>query len=135
MERTDYKKIIIIGTEEYTQDQQIYFNNMLKHVDDEILVISLSEEHNAKNCINIKSAPDFFMLYRLLDLIMPETKQHNIPISVYISKCDKHTISNVINLKLLGIENVYLSKCTPIMLNPTLTSTLSDIYGIKPTAE
>lgn len=128
-----YKQIIILGTEENTQEEHNYFDSMLKHIDNSTLVISLSEEHNAKNFVNINSAPDFYMLYQVLESILPEAKKHNIPLSVYISKCDKHTISNVINLKLFGIENVFLSKCTPIMLNPTLTATLENIYNIKPT--
>ena len=61
------------------------------------------------------------------------TKEKGIDISVFISKCDKHTISNILNLKKLVVKNIFLSKCTPIMLNPTLTETLKKEYGIHST--
>lgn len=129
----DYKNIIIFGTEELTKEQQEYFNNLVKNIKNDTFIISLSEQHGNKNSINIKSAPDFYMIYRILEYILPCALKNNIKISLFIAKCDKHTISNVINIKKLGVDNIFLSKCTPVMLNPTLTNTLKNLYGIVPT--
>ena len=74
----------------------------------------------------------FEIIYYILDKISASSNLKNIDISIFISKCDKHTISNIISLKEKGIKNIFLSKCTPIMLNPTLTSIISKHYNILP---
>jgi len=127
------KNIIIIGTEEFTQEQRDYYNTLSKYVKEDSFVISLSNYHNIKNFVRINSAPDFYMLYRILEKLLPTAKQNKTKISLFLAKCNKHTISNVINLKHMGVDNIFLNKCSPIMLNPTLTKTLKKIYDINPT--
>lgn len=128
-----YKNIIIVGTEEHTVEQKNYFENLIKKLDENTFVISLSEKHNFKNFIHIKSAPDFYMIYRIWNILKQYINKDNTKISLFVSKCDKHTISQVLNLKQLGFDKIYMSKCTPVMLNPTLTATLKTIYDITPT--
>lgn len=129
----NYKNLIILGTEEHTKEQQNYFEKLLKLIQKDTLVISLSKFHKENNIITINSAPDFFMIYRIYESLNPTIKNNKINTTLFLAKCDKHTISNVLNLKNLGINNIFLSKCTPVMLNPTLTKTLKTIYGINPT--
>ena len=124
-----YKNIVIIGTEVYNHEQKDYFNKLLKFIPKNTIVISLTNEFIGEKIININMAPDFYTIYRIINKL----KSINIDITLFLAKCDKHTISNVLNLKELGVKNVFLSKCTPIMLNPTLTNTLKTIYHIKPT--
>ena len=128
-----FNSIVIIGTEEKTQEQKEYYNSLAKHINDETCVISLSDWHNIKNFIQIKSAPDFYMIYRILEKIFPFTFKNGVKISLFLAKCNKHTISNVINLKNMGVDNIFLNKCSPVMLNPTLTDTLKKVYDINPT--
>ena len=105
----------------------------MKHISDKTLVISLSEKHKVKNFVHINFVSNFYMIYEIYKRIKDVAKTNNVKISLFLSKCNKHTISNILNLKRLGLENIYLSKCTPIMLNPTLTNTLKTVYGICPT--
>ena len=128
-----YKHLLILGTNEYTNETKTYFENLIRHADKTTLVISLSDIHEDKNVITINSAPDFYMIYRILEILKPTIEQYKIITSLFIAKCDKHTISNLLNLKRLKVDNIYLSKCSPVMLNPTLTDTLKNIYGINPT--
>lgn len=128
-----YKKIIILPTEINTVLLNKYFDALLSQVDKETFVISLSEMPHRHNSLVINSAPDFYMLYRILEKIQESANEYGIDISVFVSKCDKHTISNILNLKKRGVKNIFLSKCTPIMLNPTLTETLKSEFDIKPT--
>lgn len=130
-----YKNIIIIGTEEQTQEQKTYFQTLVKRVKNDSIIISLSEKYDIKNFYHINSAPDFYMIYRIWDKLKPYINPELTKISIFIAKCNKHTISNMINLKQQGINNIFLSRCTPIMLNPTLTKSLEDLYGIKSTSD
>ena len=129
----NYKNIIILGTEILTTEQQTYYNKLLKIIPDNYAVISLSEFSHRKNFININSAPDFYMIYRIWDMLKPYTKNNGTEVCLFLAKCDKHTISNIINLKKKGIDKIFLSKCTPIMLNPPLTKALTELYEIQPT--
>ncbi len=128
-----YKKIIILPTEINTRVLEKYFESFLAQIKNDTFVISLTKINYKRDSIIINSAPNFYMVYKILEKILEPTKEKGIDISVFISKCDKHTISNVLNLKKLGISNIFLSKCTPIMLNPTLTETLRKEYGIHST--
>lgn len=128
-----YKNIIILPTEMNTVAQKKYFESLLTQINKETFIISLSEIKHRNDSIVINAAPDFYMLYRILEKIQTPANRYGIGISVFISKCDKHTISNILNLKKLGVKNVFLSKCTPIMLNPILTQTLEKEFDIKPT--
>lgn len=129
----DFKNIIIIGTEEHLIEQKEYFNKLVKQLDENSVVISLSEIHNGKNFIHFNTAPDFNMVYKILEYLDKYIDKTKTKISLFLAKCDKHTISNIINIKRLWGVDVFLSKCSPVMLNPTLMSTLKDIYGINPT--
>ncbi|MCR5265249.1 MAG: hypothetical protein K6E29_01480 [Cyanobacteria bacterium RUI128] len=129
----NYKNIIIIGSEEHTQEQKNYFNHLLRYTKKDTLVISLSAEHSAENFININSVPDFYIIFKIWDRLKPYTEKNKINVSLFLAKCNKHTISNLLNMKRLGMNNIFLSKCTPVMLNPTLTHTLHTQYGINPT--
>lgn len=129
-----YKNIIILPTEINTVSQKKYFESLLTQINKETFVISLSEIKHRNDSIIINAAPDFYMLYRILEKIQKPAMQNNVDISIFISKCDKHTISNILNLKKQGIKNVFLSKCTPIMLNPILTQTLKEKFDIRPTS-
>lgn len=128
-----YKNIIILPTEINTVAQKKYFESLLTQLNKETFIISLSEIKHKHDSIIISSVPDFYMLYRILEKIQQPAESNNIGISIFVSKCDKHTISNMINLKKQGIKNVFLSKCTPIMLNPVLTETLQKEFDIRPT--
>jgi len=128
-----FKNIIILGTEEFTNEQRRYYDLLTKHISNDCFIISLSGEHDIKNFVRINSAPDIYTVYRILDKILPSINREKVKITLFLAKCNKHTISNIINLKSYGVDNIFLSKCTPVMLNPTLTKTLKSVFGINPT--
>ena len=128
-----YKKIIILGTEAYTQEQKNYYESLIKYSDEDTAIISLFNVPDCKRVINLNSAPDFYMIYKTWALLKDIIKLCDVKVGLFIAKCDKHTISNILNIKQLGIDNIFLSRCTPVMLNPSLTQTLKEVYNIYPT--
>lgn len=128
-----YKNIIILATEEFTSEQKKYYDSLSKHLDENSFIISLSENHSIENFVQIHALSDPYMIYRLLEKIISIRDAQKTKITIFLAKCNKHTVSNIINFKHLGVDNVFLSKCTPIMLNPTLTNTLKKIFDIYPT--
>lgn len=128
----NYKNIIILGTDAYSYEQNSYYNSIIRYANKETVIISISKEFQNKKTINVKTT-EFYMVYLIKQMLKEVIKDYDIKLSLFLAKCDKHTISNIINLKRLGIDNIYLSKCTPVMLNPTLTKTLQELYKINPT--
>lgn len=128
-----YKHIIILGPENHNKRNKIYYENILKNMPENSFVITFSYKRNCENILSLNGRTDFSTIYYLLDKIKAKIKDTDIDISIFISKCNKHTISNLIYLSEQKIENIFLSKCTPIMLNPALTNIIADYYQIKAT--
>ena len=85
----------------------------------------------AENIFYIDSFCDYSLIYQILKLIQDKKPLKELNISAFITKCDKHTISNLLYLKSNGIKNVYMCKCPPSLVNPALMGTLQEMFEIK----
>jgi hydroxylamine reductase (hybrid-cluster protein) len=47
--------------------------------------------------------------------------------------CDVMTISGIVTLKNFGCKNIYMTKCSPTLINPSVFSTFSKKYSIRTT--
>ena len=130
-----YKHIIIIGPENHNKRNKIYYENILNNMPENTFVISFSYNRNGENVIFLNERNGFSIIYYILEKLLSIIKNTEIDISIFISKCDKHTISNLIYLSKQNIKNIFLSKCTPIMLKPSLTKNIADYYDIKATTQ
>ncbi len=129
-EKEKYKHVIIFAPETQNRKNRMYYENMLKNMPDNVFVISFSYFIEGDNILYVKDSSDFSLIYYILDIIKEELKKSGIDISIFISKCDKHIISNIISLKEIGLKNIFLSKCSPIMLNPSLIKILTEYYDV-----
>lgn len=127
-----YKHIIILGPENHNKRNRIYYENILKNLPDNVFVISFSYKKDGENILSFNEKIDFATIYYILNNILQTLNKNNYDanISIFISKCDKHTISSLIYLSECPIKHIFLSKCSPIMLNPTLTDIITNYYGI-----
>lgn len=46
-------------------------------------------------------------------------------------KCDRYTISQMVYLSSKNKGKIFVGECTPILLNPTLLNTLTNVFGIN----
>lgn len=83
------------------------------------------------NVFHLDSFYDYSMLHKILKEIARLKPINEIDMSIFLTKCDKHTISNLLYLKHLGIKNVYMCKCPPTLISPTLVKTLQEMFEIK----
>lgn len=123
----DYKQIFLIALDGYSLEQKIYFERLLKLVPDDILVISFSYESARDNSIYLNTCYDNLGLVKIFDFV----KRFNLPITAFIPRCDRNSISQMIYLKSFEKTKVYVGKCTPILLNPSLMSTLQELFFIN----
>ena len=122
-----YKKVLFIGLEKYSLEQDSYFEKLIKHSSNETLIISFSYNYKKENLIHVNACFDSLGLIKIFD----EIHKSEFPITVFMPKCNRNTISEMIYLSNFKNTAVYVGKCTPILLNPSLIQTLQDIFSIK----
>jgi hydroxylamine reductase (hybrid-cluster protein) len=126
-----YNKLIIIGANNYNIPQNGYFEELFDNLKDECFVLSFSYNNNKKNIWHINTFYNISLIYTILE----ELKQHKDILEkntiAFITQCHLQTISHAFNLKILGINNIFITECCPNVINPSIFSGMKDIFGIK----
>lgn len=127
----EFKHLYIIGLLNFPTANKQYFDRFFELLPKDCAAISLSCDKKGENIIRIDSFYDYSLVYKILKRIKTKIPLDKINISIFITKCDKHTISNVLYTKNAGIKNVYVCKCPSTLINPVLMTTLQKSFGIK----
>ena len=122
-----YKKIFIIGLDGYSLEQKAYFEKLIKLIPEDVLIISFSYNEERNNLIHINACFDNYAIMRIFAFLQEFDKE----IVIFMPKCDRNTISQMIYLASFENVQVYVGKCIPILLNPTLMNTLLSEFKIK----
>jgi hydroxylamine reductase (hybrid-cluster protein) len=101
---------------------------MLKIIPDDYLIISVPCSKTKENIVSLNTNSDSYAIVQVIDYLKEVT---DIPITIFFPKCDRHTISQIINFSAQKKYKIFLGKCTPILLNPSLIKTLNEIYDIN----
>ena len=123
----DYKKFVLIGLKEYYTEQKDYFEKLIKLIPEDTLIISFSYNKKQENLIHINACFDSYALIRIFEYIY----DYNLPVDIFMPKCDKNTISEMIYLKEFDNTQIFVGDCIPIMINPSLRKTLHEVFDIK----
>ena len=126
LDSKNYKHIIFIGLERYSLEQKAYFEKLIRLVPDDTLIISFSYNIEKENVITINAC---FVSYCMVEFY-EDIKNYDIPITAFFPKCDRDTISQMIYFSDKGNTKVFVGKCTPILLNPSLMNVLQEKFGI-----
>lgn len=108
-----------------------YFEKLFETISKDSFVFSMCCPISKDNVYHLDSFFDYSLFYQLLKRIQTKISISEINMTVYLTRCDKHTVANLLYLKRLGIKNVFMCKCSNNLLNPSLVKTLQDIFGIK----
>ena len=122
-----YKKFVLIGLKEYYTEQKDYFEKLIKLIPDDTLIISFSYNKKQENLIHINACFDSYALIRIFKYIY----DYNLPVDIFMPKCDRNTISEMIYLKEFDNTQIFVGDCIPIMINPSLRKTLHEVFDIK----
>jgi len=128
-EKNQYKNVFIMGAGAYTVEQKLYFEKIINLLPQDVFLISLTYPTKTKNSVYINATGDFYFLYKSTDFIrkfLPESK-----ITIFLGKYDKHTLSNIIKLKKNNADNIFMSKCSPMIMNPRVMNILNSTFKIK----
>ncbi len=119
--------IFVIGISNYSTQQADYFDNLLKQIPANSHLISFSYPY--KDAINI--ANNFPLQLTALEILFKKIPATYDNLVFFITKCDPNTISGMINLKISGAKNIFISDCKPNVINPTVMTTFIKLYGLN----
>ena len=123
-----YSQIFIIGANS-DADQQEYQKTLIAQTPKDILIVSLAPcRSDSENVVSVNGCFDSYALLKLSEDINTIT---NLKKTIFVQYCGRHTVSSMIHLSLFNNTNVYLGKCSPMIINPTLISFISKNFGIK----
>lgn len=129
------KHFYIIGLLNYRNEYKHYFEKLFEHLPDDSYAFSLSFDVKKPNVYHLDSFFDYSLIYKTLLRIKAAIPLEQINLSVFLTRCDKHTISNLLYLKHIGVKNVYTCKCPPTLITPSIVQTMKDLFDIKEITE
>lgn len=122
-----FDHIFLIGLESYSPEQKAYFEKLIKLTPENVLIISFSYNIEKNNVIAINACFDSYSMMRFYN----DIKDFEIPITVFFPKCDRNSISQMIYFSAQENTKVYVGKCKPILLNPSLMNVLQNMFNIE----
>lgn len=127
----EIKHLYIIGLLNVPVSNEQYFEKFFELLPKDCFAISLSVKKTADNVLHIDSFYDYSLVYKIIKRIEAKIPINEANMSIFLTRCDKHTISNLLYFKEIGIKNVYVTKCPSNLINPVLFSALLESFDIR----
>lgn len=131
MKTGEIRHLYIVGLLNDSRENKEYFDQFFELVPKDCYVLSLAYDRSENNIFNVDSFFDYLLVYKILDRFEKSIPLSQMKVSIFVTKCDQHTIANLINFRKMGLRDVYMCKCQPTLVNPALMDSLRDIFGIK----
>lgn len=131
MEKNEIKHLYFIGILNDKNEYKDYFEKFLKLMPKDCFAMSLSHEQNEENILHVDSFYDYLFIYRILEKFNKIKPLNQLKITIFITKCDQYTITNIINFLNMGIKSIYLCHCIPTLVSPAIVETMRKTFGIR----
>lgn len=128
--KQEIKNFFFIGVGNTRPSQKEYFDKFLNLLGDDSFAVSFTYSNGADNVLAVNSDYCFPVFYRILKLLL---KDHlpNFKLNILCTRCDVHTISNVVNIRHMDVNKIYFADCPPTLVNPTLIEVLREMFDLK----
>lgn len=124
------KRLYILGISSLSEIQKEYFDVFFSHLRSDEFCISFSYE-SAKNNVETINIGNYFPLVTyILNKVLNNNKFLNKIYFLYPS-CDISSVSSIIRLKKTGVNNLYISYCSPTVINPSVFGTFVNKYELN----
>lgn len=127
IENEDYQQIFIIGLDGYSLEQKAYFEKLIKLAPNDVLIISFAYNIDKENLIYINTCFDNYSWVKFSEYL----RTQGLKTTIFVPKCEKNTISQMLYLSHFDNINLFVGKCAPIVLNPSLLATLQETFNIN----
>lgn len=131
MKKKEIKHLYFIGILHHESEYKDYFDKFVKLMPKNCYAVSLSHERNEENILHVDSFYDYLFIYKIFEKFNEVHALDKLKITIFITKCDQYTITNIINFINMGIKDIYLCTCAPSLLNPSMMETMRKTFGIK----
>lgn len=126
----EIEHLFIIGVSNFGYQQQEYFNKLFKLLPKNSYVISFSYSLEQDNFLHLNLVNNLPLIYGVVEQLFSKIPVNSDRIAFFLTRCDVNSISNMIGLKQHGAKNIFLTKCPPNAMNPSILKTLEEDYGI-----
>lgn len=130
MENNEIKHLYFIGILYDNHEYKEYFDKFFKILPKDCFAVSLAHEKNEENILHVDSLYDYLLIYKILEKFAEKKALKDLNITIFITKCDQYTLTNVLNFFTMGIKNIFLCKCLPTLISPALAETIKKVFGI-----
>lgn len=127
--KNSHERIYVIAQSELFEKQQNYFKKFFSYIPQSSTVISFSNKTDFENSIFINPVSNYAIIDNLQDKILKKISPEKLVF--FESKCDINTFSNIINLRNSGVKDIFLSSCTPMLINPVTLREFNKLYNVK----
>lgn len=131
MNKNQIKHIYFIGILNQDNGFKEYFDKFLELMPKDCYAITLAHEKNEENILHVDSFYDYQLIYKVLEKFNEKKPLNELKITLFITKCDSYTITNIMNFINMGVKSIYLCQCSPILINPALAEAVRKHFGIK----
>ncbi len=123
------KHLFIIGLINHTMFSSEYFKEIINLLPENTFAISTVVESDRENILHLNSFFNTSLIYKILDKLKQDIDFSEFPITVFLTRCNLHTISHLFSLRHLGIKNIFLPVCSAEIITPNMLNFLADKFG------
>ena len=128
LETNKFSQIFVIGIQGYSNENEDYYKNLIKHVPENVLTISLPCCKSKENLVCLNSNYDAYTMYKISEDIINLSKQK---VTLFFPYCDRHTLSIMINLNKNKDVDIYFGSWNQTILNPNIIEALKTDFKMK----
>lgn len=127
----DIKNIYFIGLLNLPNNNKEYFNKFFKILPKNCFAFSFFYPTETENSVYLDAYYNYVLFYKILEKIKEKIPFENFNVNVFLTRCDKYSIINLLYLKHINIKNLYMCKCPQTLVSPSIINTLQETFEIK----
>lgn len=131
VEKGEIKHFFAIGISNHTNVQKEYFEKFLNLLGDDCFVLSFAYTNNKDNVLLVESDYGFPLVYEALQILTRKLTITDLNPIILYTRCEVHTLSNVLYMSYMGIKKIYFADCPPKLVNPSIVEALRDMFNLK----
>ena len=122
-----FSKILVAGIRGYSKEEDDYFQTLIRHLPNNILLISLSCCEEKDNIICFNAVYDSYAMLKISEYVINKVPQKA---DVLFPFCDRHTLSILLFLTTIGVNKIFVGSWNQIVLKPNIIDGLRKNFKV-----
>ena len=129
-ELKEIEKIFVIKIDKESVKLRTQLDKFLNTIPENVFVFSTFEMER-ENFFRIDSFYDYGILYYCISELKRLLGTEQLPVTLFVSHCNIHTLSYLVTLSFMGVKDIYLGNCSYFTINPAVITSMEEFFGIK----